>query len=260
MVAVYEKGSVMKNRFAGALVILCTVAAMPAAGGLVSISGNSIVFEAGSDQVNTLLINPNSGGFDQSTGEVVNGISINDSTSSLVAQAPCRVLVGTAVCPRTGIDTAVIRLGNLNDRVSQQAGGDVLRMIVEGGFGDDTITGGPGPDLLDGGAGNDRIDGGAGDDRIEGGLGDDTINGGQNKDHLFGGSGKDVINGDSGDDEIDGGLGDDSIDGGQGADVIRGDAGGDRVASRDGFIDNINCGLGQDSLTRDANDVVKRCD
>lgn len=250
----------MNNRFAGAFVILFLAAAMPAAGGLVSISGNAIVFEAGPDQVNTLLINPNGGGLDQSTGQFVTGISINDSTSSIVVQAPCRVLVGAAVCPKTGIDTAVIHLGNLNDRVSQQAGGDVLRMIVEGGFGDDTITGGAGADSLDGGAGNDRIDGGAGDDRIEGGLGDDTINGGQNKDHLFGGTGKDVINGDSGDDEIDGGIGDDVIDGGQGADVIRGDAGGDRVASRDGFIDNINCGLGQDTLNGDANDVVKRCD
>lgn len=240
--------------------MLGLAAAVPAAGGVVSISGNAIVFEAGADQVNTLLINPNGGGFDPSTGQVVNGISINDSTSSLLVQAPCRVLTGVAVCPSAGIDTAVIHLGNLNDRVSQQAGGDVLRMIVEGGFGDDTIIGGAGSDLLDGGAGNDRIDGGAGDDTVNGGLGDDTINGGQNEDHLFGNAGKDVINGDSGDDEIDGGIGDDSIDGGQGADVIRGDAGGDRVASRDGFIDNINCGLGQDSLTRDANDVVKRCD
>jgi Ca2+-binding RTX toxin-like protein len=250
----------MNNRFAGILVILCVAAAMPAAGGVVSISGNAIVFEAGSDQVNTLLINRNGGGVDLNTGQFVNGISINDSTSSLLVQAPCRVLVGTAVCPPTGIDTAVIHLGNLNDRVSQQAGGSELRMIVEGGFGDDTITGGSAADSLDGGAGNDRIDGGAGDDRITGGLGDDIINGGQDNDHLFGGVGKDVINGDSGDDEIDGGLGDDTIDGGQGKDVIRGDAGGDRVASRDGFIDNVNCGLGKDTLNGDANDIVKRCD
>ncbi len=96
----------MNNRFAGALVVLFLVAAMPAAGGLVSISGNAIVFEAGPDQVNTLLINPNGGGFDQSTGEVVNGISISDNTSSLVVKAPCRVLTGVAVCPAAGIDVS----------------------------------------------------------------------------------------------------------------------------------------------------------
>ena len=42
--------------------------------------------------------------------------------------------------------------------------------------------------------------------------------------------------------EIDGGIGDDTI------------------ATKDGFVDNVNCGLGKDKLTRDGNDTVKRCE
>jgi Ca2+-binding RTX toxin-like protein len=262
MVVTHKKGSVMNNRFAGSLVILCMAAAMPAAAGVVSVSGNAVVFEAGPNQVNTLVINRRGSAFDPSTGQTITGVTIHDSTANILVQAPCRVFLGTAVCDVQQIDTAVIHLGDGNDRVSQTPnfGGPLLRMIVEGGFGDDTITGGPAGDSLDGGAGNDRIDGDDGDDTITGGLGDDTINGGRNNDHLFGNAGKDVINGDIGDDEIDGGIGDDTIDGGQGKDVIRGDAGGDRVASRDGFIDNVNCGIGNDTLNGDANDIVKRCD
>jgi Ca2+-binding RTX toxin-like protein len=251
--------SVMNYRFAGALVVLFMVAAMPAMGGTVSISGDAIVFEAGSDEVNTLVIDGRGGVFDPSGGPTILGVTISDSTANLFAQAPCRVVLGTAVCEVTGIFRAVIRLGNRNDRVSH-FDGDVLQMNVDGGLGDDTIIGGPLADTLDGGAGADTIDGGDGDDRITGGLGDDTLNGGRGKDGLFGNAGKDVVNGDGDNDEIDGGIGDDVINGGQGSDVIRGDTGADRIASQDGFVDNINCGIGKDSLTRDGNDSVKRCE
>ena len=248
------------NRFAGALGLLFMVAAMPAIGGVVSVSGDAIVFQAGSDEVNTLLVNGRGGAFDPNGGTTINGVTIIDSTASMLAVAPCRVLLGIAVCEVSGISRAVIHLGNKNDRVSQVAVGNDLRMNVDGGLGDDTIIGGSLSDTLDGGAGTDTINGGDGDDLITGGLGDDTINGEQGSDRLFGNAGKDVITGDVGNDEIDGGLGDDTIDGGQGADVIRGDVGADHIDSKDGFVDNVNCGLGQDSLTRDGNDTVKRCE
>lgn len=252
----------MRYRFAGALIaVFFMLAAMPAAGGTVSVNGDAIVFDAGSDEVNTIVVNGNGAAFDGTNG-FVTGVTIDDTTTNLTAVAPCRVLTGTAICEVQGIARAIIRTGNRNDTVRLSFGGEgpLLRMIVDGGLGDDTITGGPAGDTLDGGAGNDRIDGGEGDDVINGGLGDDTINGGRNDDRLFGNAGKDVINGDIGADEIDGGIGDDTIDGGQGADVIRGDLGGDRIASRDGFIDNINCGVGRDTATTDGNDVLKRCE
>ena len=250
----------MNYRFVGALVVLFMVAAVPAFGGVVSISGNAIVFEAGSDEVNTLVVNGLGGVFDPSGGPTITGVTISDSTTNIIVRSPCRVVLGTAVCEVDGIFRAVIHLGNRNDRVSQFESNNVLDMDVDGGLGDDTIIGGSRADKLDGGAGTDTIDGGDGDDLLTGGLGDDTLNGGRGKDRLFGNAGKDVINGDGDNDEIDGGIGDDNINGGQGSDVIRGDTGEDRIASLDGFVDNVNCGLGKDSLTRDNNDTVKRCE
>jgi Ca2+-binding RTX toxin-like protein len=253
----------MNNRFAGALVVLL-IAAVPVFGGVVSINGDSIVFDAGSGEVNTLILNPRGSAFDQNSGQFVTGVTIKDNGTSLpTAVAPCRVLAGTAICEGTGIFRAVIRLGNQNDSLRYEFASfedPVVTMNVDGGLGDDTITGGPGADTLDGGAGTDTINGEDGNDRITGGVGNDTINGGRGTDHLFGNLGGDVINGDADNDEIDGGVGDDTIDGGQGADVIRGDSGVDRIASKDGFVDNINCGLGKDVLTRDGNDTVKRCE
>jgi Ca2+-binding RTX toxin-like protein len=252
----------MNYRFVGALVVLFMVAAIPAFGGVVSKSGDAIVFEAGIGEVNTVIVNGLGAAFDQSTGQFVTGVSITDNTTVPTALAPCRVILATAVCDRTGISRAVIHLGNKNDSVDLDfaGSGPLLSMNVDGGLDDDTINGGPAADTLDGGAGTDTINGGGGDDQITGGLGIDTINGGPGKDHLFGNAGGDFINGDGDNDEIDGGVGDDTINGGQGADVIRGDSGADTIASQDGFVDNINCGIGKDKLTRDSNDTIKRCE
>jgi len=252
----------MNNRFAGALVVLFMVAAVPAFGGVVRVSGDAIIFEAGSDEENALVVNGRGSVLDQSTGQVLIGPTIVDVNQTPTAIAPCRVLLGTVICDVTGIFRAVIRLGNRNDSVRLDILGEEtpLNMTVDGGLGDDTINGGPAADTLDGGAGTDTINGGDGDDRIIGGLGVDTINGGRGRDHLFGNAGGDVINGDGDNDEIDGGIGDDTLDGGQGADVIRGESGVDTIATKDGFVDNVNCGLGKDKLTRDGNDTVKRCE
>ena len=252
----------MNYRFVGALVVLFMVAAVPAFGGVVSVSGDAIVFEAGSGEENALVVTGRGAAFDQSISQFVTGVTIVDINQIPTAIAPCRVLTGTAICEVTGISRAVIRLGNRNDSVRLDIVGEEtpLRMNVDGGLDDDTINGGPAADTLDGGAGTDTINGGDGDDQITGGLGVDTINGGRGRDHIFGNAGGDVINGDGDNDEIDGGVGDDTIDGGQGADVIRGDSGVDTIASKDGFVDNVNCGLGKDKLTRDGNDAVKRCE
>ena len=252
----------MKSRIAGALVFLFAFAAMPAMGGTVSVSGDAIVFEAGSGEENALVVNGRGSAFDQSTSQFLIGPTIVDTNQIPTAIAPCRVLLGTAICDVPGISRAVIRLGNKNDSVRLDIVGEEtpLSMNVDGGLDDDTINGGPAADTLDGGAGTDTINGGDGDDLITGGLGVDTINGGSGKDRLFGNAGGDVINGGGENDEIDGGIGDDTLDGGQGADVIRGESGGDTITAKDGFTDNINCGVGRDKLTRDGNDTVKRCE
>jgi Ca2+-binding RTX toxin-like protein len=254
----------MSDRFVGVLVaVFFIVVAIPAMGGVVRVSGDTITFEAGSDEVNVVVVNPRGSAFDPGSGQFVTGATITDGGTHIpTAVAPCRVLAGTAICETGGINRAVVHAGNKNDVISLTFNIDSppMQIIVDGGLGDDTITGGSTDDILDGGSGNDTINGDLGDDTINGGLGDDTINGGPGRDHLFGNAGKDEINGDANEDEIDGGIGDDTIDGGQGADVIRGDLGGDRITANDGFVDNINCGVGIDRVIRDANDVLKRCE
>ena len=91
--------------------------------------------------------------------------------------------------------------------------------------GDDRLRGGDGPDRLEGGAGNDSLDGGFGDDVIVGGPGRDTIS-------------ADLAGGDCGPLWCKLPYGNDTID------------------ARDGEIDSVTCGAGQDTVTADAADVV----
>lgn len=232
--------------------------------GEVRVVGDTIVFDAGIGEVNTVTINPKGSVFDGSTGQFITGLTITDSTTSMVVQLPCRKVAGTALCQDVFIARAVIKLGNKNDSVKQDfafdQGGTPLPMTVEGGLGDDTITGSTVADTLDGGDGNDVIDGGDGDDVITGGLGDDRITGGRGNDTIRGNAGKDQIDGGDGADDIDGGIGDDHIVGGKGKDVLKGDVGDDTIDARDGEVDTINCGIGRDTLLRDSNDSFSRCE
>ena len=231
--------------------------------GELRVVGDAIVFDAGIGEVNTVTINPRGSIFDQSSGQVLTGLTITDSTTAMVVRSPCRKVAGTALCENdSAILRAVIKLGNKNDSVKQDvsSGGTPLPMTVEGGLGDDTITGSPVADILDGGEGNDTIDGGDGEDVITGGFGDDRITGGRGNDTIRGNAGKDQIDGGDGADDIDGGIGDDQIAGGKGKDILKGDAGDDTINARDGEIDTINCGLGRDTLLRDSNDSFSRCE
>jgi len=229
----------------------------------VRVQGDTIIFDTGIGEVNTVTINPRGSVFDRSSGLFITGLTITDSTTAMVVRPPCRNFEGTALCEdAAAIARAVIKLENKNDSVKQDLsfGGNPLLMIVDGGPGDDTLIGGPLADILDGGDGNDVIDGGDGDDVITGGFGDDVITGGNGNDTIRGNAGKDQIDGGDGDDDIDGGLGDDRIIGGKGKDILKGGAGDDTIDARDGEVDTINCGLGRDTLLRDSNDSFTRCE
>jgi hypothetical protein len=63
-----------------------------------------------------------------------------------------------------------------------------------------------------------------------------------------------------GDDFVTGGAGPDTVDGGAGADDIATGGGDDRIAARDGSVDTIDCGAGDDRADADAFDVVKNCE
>lgn len=98
------------------------------------------------------------------------------------------------------------------------AAGPLVHLI--GGPGNDRLVAGTLPSLLAGGDGNDQLQGSPAPDRLDGGDGDDRIFGGGGRDGIFGGAGNDFI------------------------------------VARDGVIDLINGGDGDDSAVIDADDDV----
>jgi Ca2+-binding RTX toxin-like protein len=179
--------------------------------------------------------------------------------------------------------------GEGNDRIFGNAGNDTIAGVqgndwLSGGAGDDTITG-------DANATGDLTS----FDRIFGGSGNDTLKGGDSRDLVFGGSGNDTSSGENGNDRMAGGTGDDHQEGGPGNDVIfanlgvdtslggdgndvlwalaRGDVapgpgvdqvgdtldggnGDDVFRTRDGEVDRIMCGPGNDTALLDNVDVI----
>jgi Ca2+-binding RTX toxin-like protein len=97
-----------------------------------------------------------------------------------------------------------------------------------------TVRGGGGDDDIDASDGTDDIDGGAGRDILDGGFGDD---------HIVGGPGQDQIHGDTPEGEC-------------GVVYCKLPFGNDTIEARDGEVDSIDCGVGQDRVVADANDVV----
>ncbi|MDQ3740789.1 MAG: hypothetical protein M3389_07575 [Actinomycetota bacterium] len=103
-----------------------------------------------------------------------------------------------------------------------------------------TIAGRGGDDVITGGRSEHRIDGGAGNDRIEGGWGHDTLTGGPGRDDIFG----DSTAGNCG------GYG-------QSCTVPFGN---DTIDARDGEVDNVDCGVGEDTALVDRDDRVTGCE
>jgi Ca2+-binding RTX toxin-like protein len=230
-----EDGSVMRTNLRssfpiGMVVALGSVWAgllspLPAVAGTVHLEGSVVVYKAGNNEKNTLVVNARGSARDPSSGRLVQGFTVSDATASLFGGPGCQILSGTALCDITSPSAVSIDLGDKDDKVSQTENepGNAVPMHVKGGPGNDVILGSSAADDLDGERGDDTIDGGAGNDVLEGGFGDDTITGGPGRDSISGGPGKDHIN------------------------------------ARDGEVDNINCGLGRDVVSADANDVKKRC-
>jgi hypothetical protein len=106
-----------------------------------------------------------------------------------------------------------------------------------------TVFNNDGPSTLVGRGGDDRISGFDLDDTIDGGAGDDTIEGGYGHDTIVGGPGRDTINGDIT---------------GTGCHWIqcRSMYGNDHIDARDGEIDTVTCGIGDDVVEADANDNI----
>lgn len=75
--------------------------------------------------------------------------------------------------------------------------------VVNGGYGDDTLTGSASKNVLNGAGGNDTLNGGDGNDRLNGDHGNDQLNGDAGDDFLDGGwHGADVFSGGTGSDYV----------------------------------------------------------
>jgi uncharacterized protein YkwD len=134
-----------------------------------------------------------------------------DLPSSVNLTGGVLTVVGTNGPDAISVSTAsgVVSVYDSGVRIAQTAQTNVAKIVVDAGFGNDTVTinkgvkvgavlfGGYGDDLLRGGSGNDDLYGGAGADRLFG-------RGGQ--DRLFGGSGTDSLNGGGGTNNLVGGA------------------------------------------------------
>ena len=118
------------------------------------------------------------------------------------------------------------------------------------------LIGAGGADVLRGGAGNDQLIGGnrpygrvGSNDRLYGGAGADRLQGNAGDDLLFGGPGQDYLEAFSGADRLLPGTG---------RDAARGGPGDDRIAARDGTVDTVACGRGDDRVRNDRVDRLTR--
>ncbi len=198
---------------------------------------------------------------DSSIGQVtVNSGAGNDTVTVGDLDTVCRA-------------SLVIQGADGNDLLSAfNAKAGVIRILIEGGNGNDTLIGSLGDDTLDGGAGTDRLKGGNGNDLLQGGTGADSINGENGSDTLLGGDsndsltgdGADTLSGDAGNDSLAGGIGNDLLNGGAGSDTARGGDGEDSINGGDGNdsllgesgLDSLNGNTGDDTLDGGRNNDV----
>jgi len=95
-----------------------------------------------------------------------------------------------------GLRQVIVQGGDGNDLIDASAQRDRgLRLVLDGGAGNDVLLGGAGNDVLLGGDGDDWLDGGGGSDLLVGGSGNDHLDGGNDRDRdlLIGGQGADTF-------------------------------------------------------------------
>jgi len=126
----------------------------------------------------------------------------------------------------------------------------VVAQLKDGGPGPDTLKGTAKADQLSGRGGADTLRGLAGDDRLTGGAGDDELKGSKGSDRLKGGGGRDVLIGGKGKDKLDPGKGEDQVNMRDGVELAA--PGSDVIRARDGSMDQISCGDGNDKAIVDA--------
>ncbi|MDA0283477.1 MAG: trypsin-like serine protease [Planctomycetota bacterium] len=161
-----------------------------------------------------------------------------------------------------GMEELVINAGNGDDLITVTDVNDVGAILIRANGQNDNDTISAAGALLglvrleiNGGNGNDTLTGSDSDDTLLGSAGDDSINGGDGADILIGGDGQDALNGDGGDDLLQGNAGNDSLQGGEGDDVLEGSDGSDSLCGADGD-DSLTGGFGDDILDGNSGDDI----
>jgi Ca2+-binding RTX toxin-like protein len=238
--------------------------------------GSDLTFNAGSgdDEVETNCGSDFNLGSGNDTG-VGNGTLRGDAGNDALSSGSSLFgSFGSTLIGGAGRDTLIGRAGNDtldggddNDRLEAGAGNDSLK----GGNGRDMLLPGLGTDaVIEGGDGVDTVsyedvtsdqglslsingaaDDGAPNEKDNIGADIENITGSPSPDNIIGSDGVNVIEGDAGNDTIDPLKGNDFVSGGSGDDVI---------TTRDGEIDAVNCGDGNDRLTSDEFDSVANCE
>ncbi|MDP2711176.1 MAG: MopE-related protein [Solirubrobacteraceae bacterium] len=192
----HETAPVVVNLVAGAGGPAGAVDTLRSFNGVITGSGNDVVF--GTDADERFWLGPGDDSVDAGGGnDYVDGGPGNDT---LRGGRGSDVLIGgpgidtVTYDERTSGEPVAVTLGNPG--VGGGPGeGDVLYSIdnVVGGAGADTLIGDDGPNVLFGGDGRDTIAGLGGNDVIYGGAQRDVIDGGAGNDHLYGGPGDDSL-------------------------------------------------------------------
>jgi uncharacterized delta-60 repeat protein len=194
-----------------------------------------------------------------------------------------------AVIEHYGQQTLLINAGDGDDRVQNSSDAP---STINGGNGNDILIGGSANDSLSGGSGNDTLDGGLGADILSGGGGNDTadyssratnldisldnvandgaanekdnvmadvetILGGSGNDKLVGNPFANLLVGNAGNDILFGGKGNDTLNGGTGHDQLFGQDDNDTLLAKDGQVDSLDGGAGNDTAQRDNTASVK---
>jgi Ca2+-binding RTX toxin-like protein len=195
----------------------------------------------------------------------VNGrFRVTDTGDNVTAGTGCtRVDVHNADCGDIFPLKIKMNLAGGNDSAASRGVITKIKLEINGGEGDDTLTGGIQNDTLNGGGGNDALNGAGGADTINGDSGNDNIRGGPGNDILEGGSGSDSISGEEDADTLQGGSGDDILLGGSGEDSMFGDKGNDELRAVDVFRDTVDCGAGNNDhadIDTGLLDTVSNCE
>ena len=181
---------------------------------------------------------------------------------------------------RTAPDVAVtVTIGDGPNDGAPGEGDDVQSDVehLTGGAGDDHLTGSGNPNRIHGGDGDDEIVGAGGWDssgsRAGGPYCTDTyvrtagLYGDGGNDHLVGGDGPDALDGGSGEDALEGRGGADAYSSGYLHDCfitstagLVGGPGNDHLNAFDGFVDDVDCGEGDDAFVANAFDNLTACE